>query len=126
VIEGLNDVVGSVTMNGKPVNGGLVVNFIQIGEDAPKGGERGFGPPIAGNGIVQADGAFKVYQSRGPAGLKAGRYAVTFSPYLGSIVDNAKKDNPVPEKYRAVNTTPYRIEVKADVRNRFEFKIEKE
>ena len=40
------------------------------------------------------------------------------------VVEEKKKDNPVPEKYRAIDKTPYRVEVKPDVRNRFEFKLE--
>jgi hypothetical protein len=124
VVEGLNDVVGTVLLNDKPA-GGLQVQFIEIGvppPPPPKGGGR-TGPP---SGLVSPDGTFKAYQFRGPAGLKAGQYAVTFAPAPGLIVDGKMKDNPVPEKYRAANTTPLRIEVKADVKNKFEFKLEVE
>jgi hypothetical protein len=122
--EGLNEVVGSVTMNGKPVTG-LQVQFIPLDEPAPRANAPEYSLP-GGMGLLQLDGSFTVYQHRGPAGLKAGRYAVTFAPTTSLIIDSTKKDNPVPEKYRAANTTPYRVEVKVDVRNRFEFKLDKE
>ena len=123
VIEGLNDVVGTVIMDGKPVTG-LQVQFIPLDEPAPKGTPE-YNLP-GGTGILTLDGSFTVYQHRGPAGLKAGRYAVTFAPTAAFIIDNRKKDNPVPEKYRDAKTTPYQVEVKKDVRNRFEFKIDGE
>ncbi|QVL31300.1 metallophosphoesterase [Telmatocola sphagniphila] len=122
--EGLNEVVGSVTMNGKPVTG-LQAQFIPLDEPAPRANAPEYSLP-GGMGLLQLDGSFTVYQHRGPAGLKAGRYAVTFAPTTSLIIDSTKKDNPVPEKYRAANTTPYRVEVKVDVRNRFEFKLDKE
>ena len=74
--------------------------------------------------VVQLDGSYTVQQHRGPAGLKAGRYAVTFAPTTALLLDNRKKDNPVPEQYRDAKTTPYTVEVKKDVRNRFDFKLE--
>jgi hypothetical protein len=73
---------------------------------------------------VTPEGAFTAYQFRGRSGLKPGKYAVTFEPAAPLIQDGKMRDNPVPEKYRAINTTPYRVEVKADVRNKFEFKLE--
>jgi hypothetical protein len=123
VIEGLNDVVGSVTMNGKPITG-LQVQFIPLDEAVPKGVPEYSLP--GGTGILRLDGSFTVHQHRGPVGLKAGRYAVTFAPTNSLTIDNRDKDNPVPEKYRDAKTTPYQIEIKKDVRNRFEFKLESE
>jgi hypothetical protein len=126
-VEGLNEVTGTALFNGMPA-AGWQVQFVEIpAPDAPPppvpAGGRAVRPP---GGLVMADGSFKVYQSRGPAGLKAGRYAVTFAPAAGLIDDGKKRDNPVPEKYRALNTTPFRVEVRADVRNKFEFKVEAE
>jgi hypothetical protein len=121
-IDGLNDVVGTATFNGKPAFG-LQVQFAQL--DAPPQNGRRNQPP-GGTGLVMADGTFKVYQYRGPAGLKMGKYAVTFAPAPGLIVAEKRPENPVPEKYRSAANTPYRVEIKADMRNRFEFKIESE
>jgi hypothetical protein len=117
--EGLNEVVGTVTLHGKPAPG-LQIQFVEVGAEAPR---RGSQPP-GGSGLVNADGTFKIFQHRGPAGLKAGHYTVTFAPAAGLIVDGTKKENPVPEQYRSARTTPYRVEVKPDVRNKFEFKLQ--
>jgi hypothetical protein len=123
-VEGLADVVGTVTLNGKPA-AGLQVLFNGIraeGDPEPAPGAGRQSP----SGRIGADGAFTVFQYRGAAGLKPGRYAVTFEQSPQLIVDGQKADNPVPEKYRTVTKTPYRVEVKADQRNRFEFKLESE
>jgi serine/threonine-protein phosphatase CPPED1 len=126
ITEGLSEVVGTATLKDMPARG-LQVQFFEIGaapaQPAPKDGRP---TPPTGSGLVSSDGSFKVYQFRGSAGLKPGKYAVTFAPAAGVVVDNVKRDNPVPEKYRAANTTPFRVEVKADMRNRFEFKLEAE
>jgi hypothetical protein len=116
-------VVGTVTMDGKPVTG-LQVQFTPLDEPAPKGA-REYALP-GGMGILRLDGSYTVQQHRGPAGLKAGRYAVTFAPTTSMIIENRNKENPVPEKYRDAKTTPFTVEVKKDVRNRFEFKLESE
>ena len=76
--------------------------------------------------MVGADGKFKVYQHRGPAGLKAGQYFVTVAPTRGLIVEGIGPENPVPTQYRSATTTPLRVQVNADMRNRFEFKLEAE
>jgi hypothetical protein len=120
--EGLNELVGTVTLNGKPT-AGLQVQFAEIGAPPARHGNQ----PPGGVGLVGADGKFKVYQYRGPAGLKAAQYSVTVAPSRGLIVvDGKRPENPVPEKYRSATTPPFRVEVKADIRNRFEFKLEAE
>jgi hypothetical protein len=123
-IDGLNEVVGTVTFNGMPAFG-LQVQFVEVGAPPPKAKGKANQPP-GGNGLVMADGTFKVYQNRGPAGLKGGNYTVTFAPAPGLIVAEKRPENPVPEKYRSAANTPYRVEVKADMRNRFEFKLDSE
>ena len=115
--DGLADVAGTVTLAGKPADTLQVVFTGITGDQAPASARP------AGSARIQADGRFTVYQNRGAAGLKPGRYAVTFAPAAGLIDDGKKADNPVPEKYRQLNTTPLRIEVKADVRNRFAFEL---
>jgi len=120
--DGLNDVVGTVTLNGKPA-AGLQVQFAEIG--APPPARRGDRPP-GGVGLVGADGKFKVYQHRGPAGLKAGQYFVTVAPTRGLILNGRSPENPVPTQYRSAATTPIRVQVNADMRNRFEFKLQAE
>jgi predicted phosphodiesterase len=117
--DGLNEVVGTVTLNGQPV-AGLQVQFVEIG--APPAG-RG-NQTRGGVGLVGADGKFKVYDNRGPAGLRAAQYSVTVVPARGLIVDGMRPENPVPEKYRSATTTPFRVEVKVDMRNKFEFNLE--
>lgn len=117
-IADLVEVTGTATLRGKPA-AGVQVNFTQVkGEGEP----AALGP--TGSGRVGLDGAFVVYQTRGPAGLVPGRYAVTFALAPTLIQDGKPRENPIPEKYQALNKTPYRVDVKADVRNRFEFKIE--
>jgi hypothetical protein len=119
--EGLNEVVGTVTLNGKSARG-LQVQFAELGAAPTRRGNQSTG----GSALVNADGSFKVFQNRGPAGLKAGRYTVTFAPAAGLIVDGTKAENLVPAQYRSAQTTPYRVEIKADMRNKFEFKLESE
>jgi hypothetical protein len=123
-IEGLVEVTGTAMLNDKPA-AGIQVNFTAIraeGDPEPPAPERT--PTSPPSGRIGADGAFTVYQYRGAAGLKPGRYAVTFDLAPTLIVTEKKPDNPVPEKYRTVTKTPFRVEVKADGRNRFEFKLE--
>jgi hypothetical protein len=118
--EGLNEVVGTVTLNGKPV-AGLQVQFAEVG--APARG-RGGNQARGGVGLVGADGKFKVAQPGGATGLRAGQYTVTVTANRGLIVDGMRVENPVPEKYRSATTTPLRVEVKTDVRNKFEFNLD--
>jgi hypothetical protein len=118
-MEGLHEAAGTVTLDGKPA-AGWRVQFTEPGA-GPMG--RGNQPP-GGAGLVAADGTFKVYQHRGPAGLKAGKYVVTFGPAPGLVVAERPPANPVPERYRYPTTTPYvGVEVKPDVRNKFEFRL---
>jgi hypothetical protein len=108
-IDDLNDVVGTVTLDGA----------------APRNNTPEYSLP-GGTGILRLDGSYTVQQHRGPIGLKTGRYAVTFAPTTNLVLDNRKQDNRVPEKYRDAKTTPFQVEVKKDVRNRFDFKLESE
>ena len=121
----LADVTGTVILNGKPA-AGLQVLFNEIPDpnNPPPKQPAGEGQRAVPNARVALDGAFTAYQSRGLPGLKPGKYAVTFAPAAPLIDDGKKRDNPVPEKYRAIDKTPYKVEVKPDVRNRFEFKLE--
>jgi hypothetical protein len=118
VVANLAEVVGTVKLGDLP-GFGLQVNFTEI---KPEGQPQT--PTVAGTARVGIDGLFTVYQSRGNAGLKPGRYVVTFAPASALIQDGKMRENPVPEKYRTFTTTPYRVDVKADQRNRFEFQLE--
>jgi hypothetical protein len=113
-------VAGSVTIDGKPATG-ITATFIPLDEPPPAKDATKSVPP---SGLVLRDGTYTAYQNRGPAGLKPGRYAITFAPATPQIVDGKMKENPVPEKYRAANTTPLRIDVKAERINSFDFKLE--
>jgi predicted phosphodiesterase len=115
----LPEVVGVVTLDGKPA-GGLSVKFTQI----VGGGEI----PLTGQAKTAPDGTFTIYGTRKGPGLKAGRYAVTFET-AAPLVNDPKApmiENRVPEKYRALNTTPFRETVKDDSPNRYTFKLEKQ
>jgi serine/threonine-protein phosphatase CPPED1 len=115
---GLAEVTGTVSIGGRPAEL-IQVTFTGLTGDAvPAANTR-----PAGTAKVLTEGRFAVYQNRGAAGLKPGRYAVTFAPAPGLIDDGRKRDNPVPERYRALNTTPLRVEVKADTRNVFAFDL---
>jgi 3',5'-cyclic AMP phosphodiesterase CpdA len=109
-------VTGVVLLNGKPaVN--VQVKFTEI-----VGME-----PFTGTAKVTPDGTFAIYGTRREAaGLKPGRYAVTFEPAAPLVVDPAAAppaENPIPEKYRNLTTTPFRVTVEADKANKFEFKL---
>jgi hypothetical protein len=121
----LADVTGTVTLDGKPA-AGLQVVFHEIPADGKTPPKQPDGGSVRGapGGRVTPEGTFTAYQFRGVSGLKPGKYAVTFEPAVPLVVDGKQKDNPVPEKYRAINTTPFRVEVKSDARNKFEFKLE--
>lgn len=120
-VEGLVEVSVKALLGDKPAFGMQAV-FIPL---TPTGDPEAL--PVIGRwptGRVGVDGEMTVYQNRGPLGLKPGRYAVTFEPAAKTIVDGVVRDNPVPEKYRTPSKTPLRIEVKPDVRNRFEIALE--
>ncbi len=116
---------GKVTLNGKPATG-LQVIFTEIipnanTDPAKTGSAR---KAYSGNSRIAADGTYIVYANRSVRGLKPGRYAVTFAAAPSLIVEpNRNAENPVPEKYRGLSTTPFRIEVKAGVRNEFDFDL---
>ncbi len=116
--RGLNpSVVGKVFLGEKPA-AGLSVTFTEIlaaGVEAKA---------ATGNSRVMPDGSYAIYAPRGAAGLKPGRYAVTFTLAAPIVNEGKPRDNPVPEKYRQVNTTPHRVEVKAEGKNEFNFTIE--
>ena len=113
----LPSVSGIVSRNGKPAVG-LLVKFTQIVE--------GNAVPQIGNSKTALDGTFAIYGVRGAAGLKPGRYAVTFETAGPLVIDATAKpvESTVPENYRALNTTPLRVEVKDGQPSRFELKIE--
>jgi len=115
----LPEVVGYATFDGKPASG-LAVKFTQIVE-AGKASSTG-------NARVGSDGTFAIYGTRKGPGLKAGRYAVTFEVAASVVIDPKAPlaESTVPMKYRALNTTPFRLEVKEGETNRFTFKIEKD
>jgi hypothetical protein len=102
---------------GEKAAAGVQVTFTEV---QPAVAARAAG----GNARVMPDGSYALYGPR--AGLKPGRYVVTFNLAQPIVNDGAPRDNPVPEKYRQAATTPYRVEVKADVKNEFNFKIELE
>ena len=114
---GLAEVAGTVTLAGRPAEN-LEVVFTGLTGDAAPAAAR-----PAGSARVLADGRFAVYQNRGAAGLKPGRYAVTLAPAAPRVVTGKPVENPVPERYRALTTTPLRVEVKADTRNLFTFDL---
>jgi 5-hydroxyisourate hydrolase-like protein (transthyretin family) len=117
--EALPTVTGIVTLNGKPASG-LLVKFTQIVE-----GEE---TPFTGSSKTGLDGTYSIYGTRKTAGLKPGKYAVTFDTAAPLVIDTkaAPIENRVPEKYRALNTTPIRVEVRDGSTNRFDLNLEEE
>ncbi len=113
----LPEVVGKVTLDGKPA-AGLTVKFTEIVGEGK----------VASSGLarITQDGTFTIYGPRKGAGLKAGRYAVTFDMAPGIVIDMKAPmaENRVPEKYRMLNTTPFREDVKENTANRFTFILE--
>ncbi len=136
---GLPLVTGTVTLKGKPAYG-LNVIYTLIPEpkkaDEPKADEPkkenpadvpvAVPAPVTGSSRIGSDGGYTIYGNRGTAGLRPGRYAVTFAPSENLIIDAtaAKPDNPVPEKYRTLNATPFRVEVTKGGPNTFDFAVE--
>jgi serine/threonine-protein phosphatase CPPED1 len=125
--DGLTMVSGTVTIAGKAVSG-LQVSLTEIrGDAAPKDPPAGAPlPRVASyNSRVSVDGAFTMYANRGAPGVRAGKYAVTIDLAPSLVIDpKAMPENPVPEKYRKLNTTPLRIEVKKDEPLKLDFKLE--
>jgi len=132
-------VSGTVKLRGKPAYGLNVVYTLipepkKDGEpkaDEPKKEDAADVPAVApalvtGSSRIGSDGGYNVYGNRGTAGLRPGRYAVTFVPSPPLIVDAkaAAAENPVPEKYRALTTTPFRVEVTKGGPNTFDFALE--
>lgn len=115
--EILPSVSGVVTWNGKPASG-LLVKFTEIVE--------GEATPFTGNSKTTFDGTYAIYSMRMRAGLKPGKYAVTFEPAQPLVIDSKAKpiENTIPEKYRELSTTPIRVEVKEGQPNRIDLKIE--
>ena len=84
------------------------------------------GPPFVGTAKTALDGSFAVYGVRAAAGLKPGRYVVTLAAAAPLVIDPKAKPRAVafPEKFTALHTTPWKIEVKADATNRFELSLD--
>lgn len=112
-------VTGTVTLRGKPA-AGLSVLFTPI-----QAGGAGKNPATA-DARVREDGTFDLRGSglSEIAGLKPGRYAVTFALAQPLVIDGQPRENPIAERYQRLNTTPFRVEVTADGPNRFPFDLE--
>ncbi|MGL6075653.1 MAG: metallophosphoesterase family protein [Fimbriiglobus sp.] len=137
LISNFPTVTGTVKQNGQaPVGVNIVFTPIpgegkeEPKKEAPKveGKEpkepRSFA--VTGSSKVFADGTFNIYSNRGAQGLRPGRYAVTFTQTEPFTIDPKAetKEISVPTKYRALNTTPLRVEVTKDGQNKFEFVLE--
>lgn len=124
----LAEVIGKVTLDGKPPPPGLQVVFTEIvAKPVPDPAKPGtFKPGYTGNSRLNADGSYIVYANRGTIGVKPGRYAVTFSLAPTIIVDPKKPESPVPEKYRTVSKTPLKVTVEKDIRNYLDFALTSE
>lgn len=110
-------VTGVVKWRGKSVDS-LLLTFTQVVEGDAK--------PLTATAKTTLDGSFAVYPARIAPSLKPGKYVVTVSAAEPIPVDAKAppRETTVPEKYRSVTTTPWTVEVKADVSNRFELVIE--
>jgi hypothetical protein len=112
-------VIGTVTMDGKPVAGAV----IQFMPDSSSAGALG------GQASTAADGGYdvSVFLDQGKStkrGLPAGSYRVTIVK-MESAAGAASLDKPpknvLPAKYAATETTPLTKTVQADRENRFDF-----
>lgn len=75
----------------------------------------------AAQGSMAEDGTFTMYTRKPGDGVYKGKYAVTFTvlkdPNFGGLM--------IPEKYAAIDDTPFTIEVTAD-RNDLLFQLDKQ
>ena len=110
-------VTGVVRWKGKSVDS-LLLTFTEVAAAE--------GPPFVGTAKTALDGSFAVYGVRAAAGLKPGRYVVTLAAAAPLVIDPKAKPRAVafPEKFTALHTTPWKIEVKADATNRFELSLD--
>lgn len=113
----LATVTGVLKWKGKSVDS-LQLNFTEI----VAGGEK----PFTGSARTALDGSFAVYGAKAGEGLKPGRYAVTLTAAEPLVVDPkaTPREVAIPAKYAALNTTPWRVDVKAGTPNRFELVVE--
>lgn len=120
-------VTGKVMLDGKPLPAGFQILFTEIvpkldPEDAKKKGKQ---TPYVGNSRLNEDGSFEIFAQRGVRGVRPGRYAVTIVPAPSIVVDPSRPaaENPVPEKYRSVSQTPFRVTITKDETNEFSFQL---
>ncbi len=116
--DGMAEVNGMLNINGQPAELITVMFTSLTGDTPPAANTR-----ATGTAKIMSGGRYTLYQNRGVPGIKPGRYVVTFAPAAGLFDDGRKRDNPVPERYRALHTSPLRVEVKADTRNVFNFDL---
>jgi hypothetical protein len=140
-------VSGQVTMNGRPLDGAIVVfapppaanDVVRVGSamtdaDGRFALQTNYSPRVTGKGAMP--GAFKVTISKSVSGtslpaaeyrkhLAAHRKQMGDRPlYAGPEEDNDFSVQLVPQAYTAVATTPLAAEVAADQTNEFTFAIE--
>ena len=110
-------VTGVLRWRGKSVDS-LLLTFTQI----PTGEEK----PFVGTANTALDGSFAVYGTRTGPGLKPGKYVVTVGAAAPLVIDPkaTPREVDIPAKHTALNTTPFKVEVKADATNRFTLTID--
>ena len=122
----LTPVRGVVTLDGKPATGLQVIFTEIVAKPVPDPKNPGkFLAGYRGNARIEADGSYTVYANRGARGVKPGRYAVTFAPATSLVIDpkKATAENPVPEQYRTLSKTPFKVDVLKGEAQNFDFAL---
>ena len=114
-VDGLVEVTGQVTLDGKPVPGGIVA----FRPDPSKGVS---GPMSCGS--IDENGQYLV-KTAGQKGVPAGWYVVTIdASSQGMLTGEGGKPVVIPKKYTRLDATPLKAEVKPGEKAVIDLKLE--
>ena len=100
--NGLTEVSGVVTFQGKPLTSGFV-SFVPAGE-------TGSGAA----GTIGSDGRYELYNSRTVKGIAPGEYRIRIESWeVPPAMGSKAPKHAMPEKYYLVNTSPLRATIEA-------------
>jgi len=123
----MQEVKGTVKINGKPVGNCKVGFFPDVEEFVPD--RHGFG-----FGVTDPQGSYKIQHPQGDSGIWAGKYKVTFVAWVDSEGEPLPFEikpseveggviNLFPESYESPSSTPESCVVKKNIVNIFDFDI---
>jgi len=114
---GANDVVpvgGTVSLNGRPLDSGLVV-FTPVGQGR------------SATATIQSDGSYSLVTDGNDAGALVGEYRVAVIPAGYASAEGqepvVKKKNPIPTRYLAPDTSGLRFTVEKNKSNRYDIRL---